>query len=149
MDSDDPASNFVSYSHITHGCITLHLAVLGVGFMCMRVCGSVFFKDLPWLMYGFGDADKPIKVITGQKNCSQARSDLPVLLCLLFFSAAHVLQSVCGFAVRNTSSLSDKTVFFTDLPWLLYGFGDADKPIKVGAVCHGNGALFMVNTRKT
>jgi hypothetical protein len=23
---------------------------------------GVFAKDLPWLMYGFGDADKPIKV---------------------------------------------------------------------------------------
>jgi hypothetical protein len=25
-------------------------------------------------------------------------------------------------------------VFSKDLPWLMYGFGDADKPIKVGAV---------------
>lgn len=23
---------------------------------------GVFAKDLPWLMYGFGDADKPLKV---------------------------------------------------------------------------------------
>lgn len=23
---------------------------------------GVFSKDLPWLMYGFGDADKPLKV---------------------------------------------------------------------------------------
>lgn len=27
-----------------------------------KVHTGVFSKDLPWLMYGFGDADKPLKV---------------------------------------------------------------------------------------
>src|SRR5512147_895487 len=27
-----------------------------------RVHTGVFSKDLPWLMYGYGDADKPLKV---------------------------------------------------------------------------------------
>jgi hypothetical protein len=32
----------------------------------------MFSKDLPWLMYGFGDADKPIKM----GNISSAASDM-------------------------------------------------------------------------
>lgn len=27
-----------------------------------KVHTGVFSRDLPWLMYGFGDADKPLKV---------------------------------------------------------------------------------------
>jgi hypothetical protein len=30
-----------------------------------KVHTGVFSKDLPWLMYGFGDADKPLKVGDG------------------------------------------------------------------------------------
>lgn len=32
-----------------------------------KVHTGVFSKDLPWLMYGFGDADKPLKVGEGGK----------------------------------------------------------------------------------
>jgi hypothetical protein len=45
-----------------------------------KVHTGVFSKDLPWLMYGFGDADKPLKV-GGWWESSHGTQELHLDMC--------------------------------------------------------------------
>jgi hypothetical protein len=63
---------------------------------------------------------------------------------LCYFKCYEIATFLCHAVEEEPEERLGKThsgVFSKDLPWLMYGFGDADKPIKVGAfykfVTHG------------
>ena len=67
-----------------------------------KVHTGAFSKDLPWLMYGFGDADKPLKVRKGQHHhtllgvlqLSKCSMTAFLLLQLLRFECKHWMAVV-------------------------------------------------------
>lgn len=63
-----------------------------------KVHTGVFSKDLPWLMYGFGDADKPLKVGWGAVSGSAGAASDPAAIYQQLAAACQVLwkQACCA-----------------------------------------------------